>query len=610
MQIFEFQFNPGKKDYKIEVLSYQIKNKSKYLFVVGELKNIIPGNENLLSKTTTLIKNEFNLNPLASAEDSLKSSLIKVNESLAIEISKDNVSWLGNLHLSVVSIFDNNVSASKIGKMELFHIKGLKIDDLDGKIKEELNESKQEVYVKTFSNVVSGKISKNEKILVTSNEVIGLLKKEGIIDKILSLPHTTQKSIEDLLGLVKKDLSKISGVLFLLDFKDQPKDINKKDKKEVNFSLKEVYLPIIFSFKNIFLKNKRENKKNPTTGIFNRIKKELKKSIVLIFLLLFFLFSGFLIFSQNKEVDTEIVDSLNERKKSAEELIYLGNKKEGTDILKDVYSEALEYKNLDLALDIENIFLSLLNIEEPKEVREIISLNSIDFIPEKIITTKDNIYLYSLNSNKIAEIDQVNLEINHYLSDIAPESATKINEIPFFFSKPNNIFKIENHDLINLGSINVTQSLDLYNINSFYSNIYFYDLNSFEILKYSKDYSIKNYWFKDNTKKPTDILSMSVDDHIWILNRDNKISKYYKGEYVNEFLIDLFPFSSNFSEIKTSLNVPYLFISDNKSLILINKEGLLIKQIKSNYLNNLKYFDVIDDKIFILNDLGVYQLTI
>ena len=122
MQIFEFQFNPRRKDYYAETLFYESDKTEEGLYIVGEIKNIISGGEKFLIRLMREIRDEYRDRSLEKKSDALEKALIKANESLSIEIAKDNVSWLGNLNMAVLSISEDKIEIAKIGKIEVFLI--------------------------------------------------------------------------------------------------------------------------------------------------------------------------------------------------------------------------------------------------------------------------------------------------------------------------------------------------------------------------------------------------------------------------------------------------------------------------------------------------------
>jgi len=105
---------------------------------------------------------------------------------------------------------------------------------------------------------------------------------------------------------------------------------------------------------------------------------------------------------------------------------------------------------------------------------------------------------------------------------------------------------------------------------------------------------------------------MAINGSIWILNNDNSIDVYYKGKLKKTIALDIFPKISNITKIKTKPDFSSVYLLEplNSRLIIINKKGELIKQIKSEEFKNLKDFSVSSDEktIYFLNGNKVYKI--
>ena len=108
---------------------------------------------------------------------------------------------------------------------------------------------------------------------------------------------------------------------------------------------------------------------------------------------------------------------------------------------------------------------------------------------------------------------------------------------------------------------------------------------------------------------------MAIDGAIWVLNADNSISRYYKGEYEETINLDIFPFPENITKIQIKTNIPYLYLLEpiNKRIIVFDKEKKkTIKQFQSEKFNDLKDFFISKDGkiIYLLNNLEVYKIEV
>ncbi len=618
MQIFEFQFNPKKKDVRVDNLSYEPEKSNRNLYLVGEMKGIVPGNEKLLGKIMKMIKDEYASRSSKTFEDALKESLIKVNEYLAIEIAGDNVSWIGNLNLAALSVSGNRVDIAKIGKVSVFLIDYEKMIELDGKIKNSSLEN-GDFKPKVFGTVTSGKLSKGERIAVLTEEPLKLFDKAGVLKKISGLPFLDKKIVENIVDGIKKDVSKISGSFFLLDTKESPK--KKKpflSENEIDFSLKEIIYPL----KNIIQKRtgKKKKKRLPIIKLPEiKMKKEYKKGLILVFLMIILLISGSIIFRNNEKKNikelTIKMEEMEEIIVDADLLISSGREKEAFSLLTDLYDEALRFKFDKIESDTVSRLKSLSKIQSVDNLEPLTSFDTKDLIPERIMVINDTIYLYTPFFDKIMEIDISTQEKRFHTAPAKAGSATAINNLPVFFAKPDILFAIRNGEIIEFDRLQLPSfTSDLGSIISFGNNIYLRGSDNGEIVRYADFDSEPERWFNSETKKPANIQSMSADGSIWLISSGNLISKYLSGNHVEDIEINIFPFIKNLSRISTSSNNPYLFLLEptQNRFIVIDKRGSLVKQFQGESLNGLVDFWISNDgkDIFLLNKSEIYQLTI
>ena len=105
---------------------------------------------------------------------------------------------------------------------------------------------------------------------------------------------------------------------------------------------------------------------------------------------------------------------------------------------------------------------------------------------------------------------------------------------------------------------------------------------------------------------------MVVDGSIWILNKDNSITKYYGGWPKETITLDIFPSPKNFSKIFTLPNLPYLYFlePEQNRIVILNKKGEIVKQFQSEKFDNLLDFGVSENgkTIYLLNGLKVYKI--
>jgi hypothetical protein len=88
---------------------------------------------------------------------------------------------------------------------------------------------------------------------------------------------------------------------------------------------------------------------------------------------------------------------------------------------------------------------------------------------------------------------------------------------------------------------------------------------------------------------------------------------YKTGKYQKTITLDFFPFPENLTQIKTRVELPYLYLLEpsKKRVIVIDKSGKVVKQFQSEKFDNLKDFEVSDNgkTIYLLNGSELFQVS-
>ncbi len=160
MQIFELHFNPKLKEEQIfDSFIYEPENiyerKLGSLYMVGEIQNNLLQNLNFLDTLAKVIKRNYYTLSLKSPEKALSQGLKRVNDFLAEEVKKDNVSWLGNLNFAALSLKDFDLIFTKTGNLKLLLIRAGQIIDIGKNL--DLREI-EPYHLKIFFIVVTGKL--------------------------------------------------------------------------------------------------------------------------------------------------------------------------------------------------------------------------------------------------------------------------------------------------------------------------------------------------------------------------------------------------------------------------------------------------------------------
>jgi flagellar biosynthesis/type III secretory pathway chaperone len=282
MKFLEFHFNPKlakKKDTIFDTFCFVPETKEEenlgYLYLIGEITNVLPKTKGLIHTLSEIIKREFYKLPKRGIEESFKEALTRANIFLAQEIKKENVSWLGHLNFAVISTNpDFLINLSKVGNLKILLLRDGEIFNIAETINFESSPTK------IFPNLVEGKVSQGDKILLTTQEVFQVFDREGIFQNLTKVKKP--REIKKIFKEKKKILKEISGCCLIIT----------PEKKRILF--KKIYFPkISFPAKKLILFSSLLEKISPQSPI---LQEKLKKDLVAILILAILLFLGWLIF--------------------------------------------------------------------------------------------------------------------------------------------------------------------------------------------------------------------------------------------------------------------------------------------------------------------------
>ena len=121
---------------------------------------------------TSVLKKEYYINPKRPVTESLDSALHKVNMALSELANQGNVEWLGKLNAAICVLEKNNAHFSVAGKAKIFLYRGQGLTE----ISEDLaSESLEPHPLKTFVNVSSGRMEKDDRLLITVEDIFHIL---------------------------------------------------------------------------------------------------------------------------------------------------------------------------------------------------------------------------------------------------------------------------------------------------------------------------------------------------------------------------------------------------------------------------------------------------
>jgi hypothetical protein len=678
MQVFEFHFNPprkdklasGKEDLLFDTFCFEPKNvyekRMGGLYMVGLLKNILPQNARFLEILAEKIKDKYYKTASSTPEKSLRESLRIANEHLERIAKEGDVSWLGNLSFSVISLKNQELNFTKVGDFKILLVRNGQIIDIEQKLE---FDGIEPYPLKVFGNIVSGKLAENDIILVLSRDVYQAFIKENLLNDIARRPTS---EFNNVLNGKKEQLLKISGICLLIVLSKETAAKEREtitEKKALRiFSFKEAFNPLLRRIKRIRLPkinlglkapklkislpkislpkaklrtSRPPEKKNKFPSLSFLSDDSFKRKIIPILVLILLLAVGFFIFQKEEEKNIEAyqiqIDQIREKMELADSYFVLSEynplaKKNANTLYKEAWEEISRLSDEtwrlpgiidNQARELKSIaseklyqLNKLVEISEPELVFE---FKAKEFIPLKLLYFKDKIYFFTSYSENVFELDLKEKQGQVIETSQKFNEAYPLEDSILFFTKPNGITTFKEGEFRETVYLQeLFPETDLTAISFYRSNLYFLDKENGAIVKYpaasESGFGTPESWLAPEIKTATDFKSMAVDGSIWILTKKNSIDRYYAGQLQETILPEIFPEPKNFSRIFTTLELPYLYIlePEQKRVIILDKTGQIARQYQSEKFDNLLSFSLSEDRntIYLLNGLEVYSISI
>ncbi len=261
------------------------------------------------------------------------------------------------------------------------------------------------------------------------------------------------------------------------------------------------------------------------------------------------------------------------------------------------------------------------HLTQPKLVADF-SENS-DLHPQKLISLGNNLYIIGLQ-NSIYRLDLKNLSlskpgINSTNVGYLKSGVASGDSITFYTDTPGiAIFESKKNAIRSVDTSKWRPPLgqNIKDIAGFNANIYLLDLEQNQILKSYKTlegYNNPSWWLKEEANLEN-TSSIAIDGAVYLLKENGEILKYVRGKRVEFKNPKLFNPLKKTIKIFTTPSFGNLYIIDQeaKKIVILDKNGGLVKQYFSENFNDLKDIFISDDesKIFLLNGDKIYQIAL
>lgn len=332
---------------------------------------------------------------------------------------------------------------------------------------------------------------------------------------------------------------------------------------------------------------------------------------------------------------SQTIDQITQKKNSAEaSLIYQDEEKarklllESKDALSELSKNKLskDQKNqiAQISADIEKLMKDLrhiVNIENPS-----VLLTFSGTFANELFLFNDKFFALNSEKNEIFNIDIASKQ--YYPLKLLTLNAGKLllesqknEKSEIFFDSNGSLFQTDlssdQPEFKKIENINY-QNNSIKDMLTYSQRLYLLDTKANQIYRHENVEggfsSTKKNWLVDNINL-TNIVSMSIDGSMYLLNNDGQVWKMTQGKKDTEFnLTQIDPAIKNPTKIYTGPKNDFIYILEpsQKRVVLFNKNGNFVKQIFSEKFTNLKDFAIFEPqkKIYLLNENDIFEIDI
>ncbi|MCX6761403.1 MAG: hypothetical protein NTY33_00945 [Candidatus Moranbacteria bacterium] len=161
----------------------------------------------------SIIKKEYFSRANRGPVENFEAALHKANLALAKLAAHENIGWIGKINAICAVIEKNNLLLSQTGSASVFLLRGATMTE----ITEMPDESIDSNPLKTFQDVISGKIEKNDKLLFATKEIFDIFSLEEL--KKSALKFSRQNFIQFLNTALVNELDQAAVLVVDIDEK-------------------------------------------------------------------------------------------------------------------------------------------------------------------------------------------------------------------------------------------------------------------------------------------------------------------------------------------------------------------------------------------------------
>jgi hypothetical protein len=193
------------------------------LFGIFKILDLSPDSSYIVNLLTSVIKKEYFSRSERPAEESFEASLRKANLALAELARHGSISWAGKISFAGGVIERSNLHFANLGDTSVFLFRSGQVSQISQSLTG--GKTAEPHPLKTFTDISSGKIEKNDKIIFTTSDLLDIFSPG-------ELRHNASRfSREEFSGLIEASLhgnTELGGVI-IIDFPIQTETNNLLD---------------------------------------------------------------------------------------------------------------------------------------------------------------------------------------------------------------------------------------------------------------------------------------------------------------------------------------------------------------------------------------------
>lgn len=178
----------------------------------------------------SIIKKEYFSHTNRGPVENFESALHKANLALAKLATHENINWIGKINALCAVIEKSNLLLSQTGNASAFLLRGNTFTEITELPSEEENSNP----LKTFQDVISGKIEKNDKLLFTTKELFDIFSLEEI--KKSALKFSRENFVQFINTALVNELDQVATLIVDIDEKSEEiiQNTSAQKTKEIN----------------------------------------------------------------------------------------------------------------------------------------------------------------------------------------------------------------------------------------------------------------------------------------------------------------------------------------------------------------------------------------